>query len=86
MTVKLTTGDVLDLDDLPSLTVWLRQHIEVTAAHFVDYDDGTGLFLGAVLTGVSDAYAQDRDNVFDLAVYADLAEDPADIQTERARP
>ncbi len=86
MTVKLTTGDVLDLEDLPSLTLWLRQHIEVTAAHFVDYDDRTGLCLGAVLTGVSEAYTQDKENVFDLAVYADLADDSAGSQTERIQP
>lgn len=86
MTVKLTSGDVLDLDDLPSLTLWLRQHIEVVNVHLLDYDDGSGICLDAVVPGVSDAYVQDRDNVFDLAVYFDIAEDPADIQTERTRP
>lgn len=85
--VKLTTGDVLDLDDLPSLTLWVRNHIEVTDAHVVDYDDSSGICLSCSFVGVQDlglVYPRSmapilsqsgEDSDIALEVYADLIDD-----------
>ena len=81
MNVKLTTGDVLDLDDLPSLTLWIRDHIEVTEAHMIDYDDGSGVFLGCSIAGAEDLGLAYEGSGFDLAVYVDIADDADHSQT-----
>ena len=84
--VKLTTGDVLDLDDLPSLTLWIRDHIEVTEAHIVDYDDASGICLSCTFVGIHDlglVYPRSKapmlsqsgeDSDIALEIYADLVD------------
>ena len=87
MTVKIITGEVLDLDDLPSLTLWVRDHIEVTDAHIIDYDDSSGICLSCSVVGVQDlglVYPRsmapilsqsDEDSDIALEIYADLIDD-----------
>jgi len=84
MTVKITTGEMLDLDDLPSLTLWIRDHIEVTDTQIVDYDDGSGICLGCNIAGVQDLGLAYKGSGFDLAVYVDLVDDADCGQSETA--
>ena len=71
MTVQLASGVFLDLDDLPSVTRWIQQHIAVTKTVVAEYDDGSSdLCLECSVTGTNDLYT---DGVRSLTVYVDLA-------------
>ena len=72
-TIKMQTGETLNLEDLPSLTAWLRQHISVTEAQLDNSTNPpTAIELNFRFDSPVDVYLNDDY----LTVYADLAEAP----------
>ena len=79
-TIKLKTGETLNLEDLPSLTAWLRQHISVTEAQIVDNaEPPAGVEITFRFDTPLDGWINDSDlieNISSMTVLLDLAEEP----------
>ena len=77
--IKLKTGETLNLEDLPGLTAWLRQHISVTKAQIVENaEPPAGVEISFRFDTPLDGWINDGDltEIATMTVLSDLAEEP----------